>query len=107
MVIAWLALGATAARAAPTGFDHTVHARDVAVSGADDLACTRCHRGGTGLDRPDHQACFAGCHGGMPARGRKLEPLCTTCHVDVSHVFYPPYTIDRDFALQLGHAAHG
>jgi c(7)-type cytochrome triheme protein len=32
--------------------------------------------------------------------------MCTTCHVDAKRVFYPPYTIDRDFALQLGHASH-
>ncbi len=97
--------GATA-HAAPSGFDHTLHARDNAVSGADDIACARCHRGSSGLDRPGHDACFAGCHGGKPAAGRKLEPICQTCHIDAKRVFYPPYTIDRDFALDIGHASH-
>src|SRR5580692_594752 len=92
--------------AAPTGFDHNLHVRDVAVSGADDIPCARCHRGTTGLERPGHAACFGACHGPAPTAKTKPDAMCTTCHVDAKRVFYPPYTIDRDFALQLGHASH-
>nr|HEX4317182.1 cytochrome c3 family protein [Kofleriaceae bacterium] len=105
-VVVAIACARVAVAAPATGFDHNVHARDVAVSGADDVACARCHRGATGIVRPDHAACFGACHGAAPTAKTKLEPLCQTCHVDATKVFYPPYTVDRDFALQLGHATH-
>jgi c(7)-type cytochrome triheme protein len=103
-LVAWL--GAGLAAAAPTGFDHNLHVRDVAVAGADDIPCVRCHRGVTGLERPGHAACFGACHGPAPTAKTKPETICATCHVDAKKVFYPPYAIDRDFALQLGHQSH-
>jgi hypothetical protein len=122
-----LALGAVArlAGAAPssgaqspgaTGFDHRSHDRAIVVGGGDSLACSRCHalaRGGQ-VVQPGHAACFGACHGARPRRG---EPpgdrgeLCTGCHADASGargygVHYPPYAIDRDFAITVGHKRH-
>ncbi|MGE3544848.1 MAG: cytochrome c3 family protein [Kofleriaceae bacterium] len=124
-IIAWL--GARHARAGgATGFDHNVHDRDVAVSGAEAIACARCHpmKGGALVGRPDHQACFTSCHGGTPPaskRGTKLaiaselRAVCVTCHSDAAldapvarrmAVAFPPYTLGADFALTVGHKAH-
>ena len=107
------------------GFDHNLHDRDVVVSGADSIACAKCHasRGGQ-LVRPGHAACFGACHGAAPqppARGARfqLDPertkLCASCHAETAlaapftgalAVPYPPYTIDPDFALAIGHQRH-
>jgi len=128
--VALLILWATFARAEPRataiGFDHTVHARNVDVSGAAPIACTHCHeqKAGRLVGRPGHAACFGACHGAPPAaakRGAKLAiaedrvKLCTNCHAEAALVApftgalavpFPPYRIDRDFNLVLGHAKH-
>ncbi len=113
-------------RTTAIGFDHTLHTRDVEVSGASEIACARCHdvKAGRLVGRPGHAACFGACHGASPATPRRgttlaLEPdrvkLCTNCHAEAVLVApfsgrlavpYPPYTIDRDFNLTLGHAQH-
>lgn len=108
-------------RTTAIGFDHTVHARNVDVSGATPIACTRCHeqKAGRLVGRPNHAACFGTCHGPAPKTARAtLEPdrlkLCTNCHAEASlvppyaslAVPYPPYKIDRDFNLLLGHKEH-
>lgn len=128
-IVVLLALAITAyAEPRPTaiGFDHTVHARNVDVSGAAPIACTRCHeqKAGRLVGRPGHTACFGACHGAAPSpgkRGAKLViaedrlKLCTNCHAEAALVApftgalavpYPPYRIDRDFNLVLGHAKH-
>jgi hypothetical protein len=126
------ALGAAAAPptgpgAAPTGFDHRLHDRDLVVSGAQSLPCTRCHaaRPGGLIGRPDHAACFGACHGPAPRRpgaaaaasdraGPRLA-ICTACHAAAQltapgprgvTVNYPPYTLDPDFAITVGHRRH-
>ncbi len=100
------------------GFDHTLHARDVDVSGADAIACAHCHASdaaGKLVGRPDHAACFGSCHGDAPKQGSKLAKadgdrgrVCASCHGDAGKlaVPYPPYTIEQDFALALGHKQH-
>ena len=113
-------------RTTAIGFDHTVHARNVDVSAAAPIACTHCHeqKAGRLLGHPGHAACFGACHGPPPPaakRGAKLaiDPdrmkLCTNCHAEAALVApfagtlavpYPPYRIDRDFNLVLGHAKH-
>jgi hypothetical protein len=113
-------------RTVPIGFDHTVHARDVSVSGGEDIACSRCHdeRNGRLVGRPSHAACFAKCHAPSPATprvGTKLAldadrlKLCTNCHAESAlvapftgklAVTYPPYRVDRDFGIVLGHKRH-
>ncbi|HEU0033215.1 MAG TPA: cytochrome c3 family protein [Kofleriaceae bacterium] len=105
-------------RTEPTGFDHTLHARDVDVSAAPAIPCTRCHavKGGTLVGKPGHAACFGSCHGPAP-KPRQSVPadrlrLCNPCHAESQlpsakpPVTYPPYTRDRDFALQIGHKSH-
>jgi c(7)-type cytochrome triheme protein len=116
----------TGARTTPIGFDHTLHERDVLVSGAESLPCARCHvlQGGRLVGRPTHAACFGACHSNPPKApppGKKLvlDPdrlkLCTNCHAESVlvapysgklPVAYPPYTIDQDFNLSLGHKQH-
>lgn len=108
-------------------FDHRIHERDLAVSGADDLPCTRCHQQNRGLlvGRPDHASCFGSCHGPAPTRsgvkrGAKLviagerRALCTSCHAPAVldaplaakvPATYPPYVAD-DFAIVVGHKRH-
>jgi len=108
------------------GFDHLLHDRQVVVNGGESIACTRCHAtaGGRITGRPDHATCFGSCHGAAPAapaRGAKLVldadrlKLCTACHAERLLVApyagslpvpYPPYTIDRDFNLAIGHRTH-
>ncbi|MEO8554689.1 MAG: cytochrome c3 family protein, partial [Kofleriaceae bacterium] len=94
-------------RATAIGFDHTVHARNVDVSGAAPIDCTRCHdqKAGRLVGRPGHAACFGTCHGPAPKTARtRLEPdrlkLCTSCHAEAALVApfagtlavgYPPY----------------
>ena len=113
-------------RTTPFGFDHTVHDRDVNVSGGEPIACAHCHQEKNGrlVGRPEHAACFGACHGAppaTPARGARLaiEParmkLCANCHAEAAlvapftgklAVTYPPYTTDQDFNLLLGHKQH-
>jgi c(7)-type cytochrome triheme protein len=108
------------------GFDHLLHDRQVVVNGGESIACTHCHTvtGGRVIGRPDHGNCFGACHGPAPRAprlGGKLAldadrmKLCTPCHAEAAlvapypgklGVFYPPYTIDRDFNLTIGHRAH-
>ncbi|MDQ3370650.1 MAG: cytochrome c family protein, partial [Myxococcota bacterium] len=109
------------------GFDHNVHDRDVVVSGAESLPCTRCHevRNGVISGKPGHATCFGACHGPaptLPKRGAALAitpermELCTSCHLEETvrtgkdrrafKVAFPPYTLYRDFALQIGHQQH-
>ena len=121
MVLILLAGVARADGPRPTaiGFDHTVHARNVDVSGAAPIECTRCHeqKAGRLVGRPGHAACFGACHGPAPKTAKApLEPdrlkLCTNCHAEAGlvagkpAVAYPPYRTDRDFNLVLGHKEH-
>lgn len=101
--------------AAVAGFDHNVHFTKVDVSGQPEIACTACHpqRAGILVGRPDHAACFGKCHGARPAAKETATPerqrVCAACHDDASKkptVAYPPYTLDPDFALQIGHKSH-
>ncbi|HTR54107.1 MAG TPA: cytochrome c3 family protein [Kofleriaceae bacterium] len=114
-------------RTTAIGFDHLLHDRQVVVNGGESLACTRCHAAASGriTGRPDHATCFGACHGAAPVaprRGARLDTsdadrmrLCTACHAEsqlaapytgTMPVPYPPYTIDRDFNLAIGHRAH-
>lgn len=116
-----------ASRAAPIGFDHMHHDRQVEIAGHDPVACRACHDltdDGRPRGRPDHRACFGACHGPAPARARTLVVpaaqvrLCSACHAGAAlaaraagsatplTVAYPPYTIDRDWALVLSHKVH-
>lgn len=112
--------GAAAAPARAVGFEHQLHDRDLVVSGAESLPCTRCHAvaGGVLVGRPGHAACFGSCHGPPPARGdapgARLA-ICTACHAEAAlaapgprraAVHYPPYTLDRNFAITVGHRRH-
>ncbi|MGE0551545.1 MAG: cytochrome c3 family protein [Kofleriaceae bacterium] len=125
VVVAWLGSRLAIAGGA-AGFDHNVHDRDVAVSGAEPIACTRCHpvKASALVGRPDHRACFTSCHGGKPPaskRGTKLtiaselRAVCVACHPDSAldapvtrriEVAFPPYRLGADFALAVGHKAH-
>jgi c(7)-type cytochrome triheme protein len=113
-------------RATAVGFDHWLHDRQLVVNGGDSLACARCHVTSKGklVGKPDHTTCFGACHGSAPVRPRAgtkltLDPdrlkLCTACHAEAAltapfsgrlAVHYPPYTIDRDFNLAIGHKQH-
>src|SRR5205807_2029561 len=113
-------------RATPIGFDHQVHDRDVNVSGAETIACSRCHvTKGRAILRPDHASCFGTCHGGIaPVAPKKAARLvvapdqlrvCTSCHAEAAlalpftgalPVAYPPYVLDPDFAITIGHKRH-
>jgi hypothetical protein len=117
---------ATAASAAPVapggavGFDHLLHDRNVVISGGESPACTRCHpiKGGALVGRPGHAACFGACHGPAPRTGDRpgdRMKVCTSCHAEAAlaapgprtvPVHYPPYTVERDFAIALGHKRH-
>ena len=103
-----------------------MHDRDVIVSGGEAVPCARCHLEVKGqlVGRPDHRACFGACHGAAPVAprpGGKLvldddrKKLCTNCHAEAAlvapytgklGVAYPPYSIERDFGLTLGHKHH-
>lgn len=125
LAIAWAVMVATAAppgSAAPSptaiGFEHTLHDRDLVVSGGDSLPCARCHamRGGALVGKPDHAACFGACHGPAPRPadrpGDRLA-VCTACHAEAAlvapnpRVHYPPYTLEPNFAITVGHKRHG
>jgi hypothetical protein len=120
-------IGGLAVGGAPTGFDHTLHERDVIVAGGDSIACARCHeldKAGRLVGKPGHAACFGDCHGAAPKTPRigaklALDPdraiLCANCHAADAlpapfsgrmPVPYPPYTLERDFNLALGHKQH-
>jgi c(7)-type cytochrome triheme protein len=116
-----VALAAVASASPATravGFDHHLHDRDVVVAGGESLACARCHamRGGALIGVPDHAACFGACHGAPPRRGDKpgdRVAVCTSCHAEAvltgggrAPVHYPPYAIERDFAIDVGHRRH-
>jgi len=104
---------ATAAPAPPTGFDHHLHDRDLAASGAEPLACARCHaiRRDARPGRPDHATCFGSCHGPPPRRGAlpgERPAICSNCHAGAqATVAYPPYRVAPDFAIAVGHRRHG
>jgi c(7)-type cytochrome triheme protein len=107
------------------GFDHHVHDRNLVVSGGEELPCARCHtlRGGMLVGKPDHAACFGACHGATPVapkRGGTIAmgergKVCMACHAESAltapytgklAVPYPPYAIDPDFGIALGHKQH-
>jgi c(7)-type cytochrome triheme protein len=109
-----------APRTAAVGFDHLVHDRNLVVSGGEALACARCHvlEHGRLVGKPGHASCFGACHGAPPVRGKVPQDrikVCEACHAEAALVapvkgkllaHYPPYTIDRDFNLALGHKQH-
>jgi c(7)-type cytochrome triheme protein len=103
-------------RAKPVGFDHAGHPQK------ESIPCTQCHamKSGALVGKPGHAACFGACHGPLPT-ARDTVPaermrLCNPCHAETAlapinkkalAVPYPPYVLGVDFALQLGHKAHG
>ncbi|TMQ21908.1 MAG: hypothetical protein E6J90_00530 [Deltaproteobacteria bacterium] len=122
IAIAVLAIAA-AARAAPSkavGFEHNLHDRDLVVGGGESLPCARCHamKGGALVGKPGHAACFGACHGPPPRRGDRPGDrlaVCTSCHAETVlaaggaqgyPVHYPPYTLDPNFAITVGHRRH-
>ncbi|HWU90933.1 MAG TPA: cytochrome c3 family protein, partial [Kofleriaceae bacterium] len=115
----------------PEGFDHNIHLSRVAASGADPIACGRCHTWRPApvnalAGKPGHAACFTGCHGGPPAApavgARQVLPperlrVCVACHAEATlqqpyagpapyAVAYPPYRTFPDHALEIGHKTH-
>jgi c(7)-type cytochrome triheme protein len=123
-IVIGVALGARVAAPAPSttavGFEHRLHDRDLVVSGAESLPCTRCHatRAGALIGRPDHATCFGSCHGPSPRRGARPGDrlaICTACHAEAAvaapglhdvAVHYPPYRLDPNFAITVGHRRH-
>jgi c(7)-type cytochrome triheme protein len=115
-------LAGIAAADAPRGFDHTLHARDVDVSGASPIACAHCHDvdpSGRLVGKPSHAACFGACHGTPPRRREPMSEdrarVCTACHAPslIAPTFsgrvtvpFPPYTLEHDFNLAFGHKQH-
>jgi c(7)-type cytochrome triheme protein len=103
-----------------------LHDQQLVVNGGDSLPCARCHLviKGRLVGRPDHATCFGACHGKAPVAPHvgttpTLDPdrlkVCTACHAEAALVApftgrlavpYPPYTIDRDFNLAIGHKQH-
>ncbi|HSD88313.1 MAG TPA: cytochrome c3 family protein [Kofleriaceae bacterium] len=128
LVLLVLAVGIAAAdgpRTTAFGFDHTLHDRNLVVSGGEALACGRCHNENKGklVGKPGHSACFGACHGPVPkapARGAKIatgdkQRVCENCHSEAAlaakftgklAASYPPYTIDPDFSVAFGHKQH-
>ena len=124
IALAVIAGAAGRATAAPSpravGFEHLLHDRDLVVGGGEALACARCHpmRGGALVGVPGHAACFGACHGPPPRRGDKPGDrlaVCTACHAEAAlvapgargtPVHYPPYTLERNFGLTVGHKRH-
>jgi len=110
------------------GFEHTLHDRDVVVNGGESLPCVRCHaiKAGMLVGKPDHAACFGACHGPAPRRGARSAAgsgevsgdrgkVCTSCHAEATlaapnpravPVHYPPYTLEPNFAITVGHKRH-
>jgi c(7)-type cytochrome triheme protein len=116
---------ADAPRATAIGFDHIFHDRNLVVKGGDALPCGRCHteKQGKLVGKPTHASCFGACHGAAPTapkKGSKIAlgdraKICTSCHAEAAlakpypgklAVFYPPYSIDPDFNITLGHKQH-
>jgi c(7)-type cytochrome triheme protein len=108
-----------APRTTAIGFEHLLHERNIIVSGGESPACARCHpnKAGALIGRPGHAACFGACHGPAPRpgeRGGDRVKLCTACHAEAAVVaparaapaHYPPYTLERDFAIAVGHKRH-
>jgi c(7)-type cytochrome triheme protein len=110
--------------AAPVGFDHTTHARDVDVATKPEIPCAQCHavtKAGVLGVRPGHAACLGSCHGPLPLT-KEPQPIppermrvCNACHAETQlvagatgkpTVAYPPYKKDLDFALEIGHRTH-
>jgi c(7)-type cytochrome triheme protein len=75
------------------------------------------------VGKPGHKQCFGACHGPLPvapARGGKIvtgdrAKVCAACHAESQlaapyagklPVPYPPYKIDADFGVTLGHKQH-
>ncbi|MCX5748302.1 MAG: hypothetical protein NT062_38105 [Proteobacteria bacterium] len=128
LLIGWFAsvAAADAPRQAALGFDHMVHDRTIVISTGAAIPCVRCpvDRGGRLVGRPDHATCFGACHGAPPKAPPTKRPivvpperakLCAACHSEASlvapfagslPVAYPPYAIDPDFSLVLGHRQH-
>lgn len=131
LVLALVLAAAPASAQAPAraGFDHLLHARNLVTAAAAPLPCASCHRTARGelVGRPGHAACYGACHGPAPsaAEARRLASrpppdddararlaTCTTCHAPSelagarSAPAFPPYTLDRDFGLELSHARH-
>jgi c(7)-type cytochrome triheme protein len=126
LALAALIVAAGIASAEPAGgFDHHVHERNLFAGGKDPIPCARCHveRNGRLVGRPDHSSCFGACHGAKPvtpARGAMIRDadrmkVCKSCHAEALLVApysgklavgYPPYTIDPDFSLSVGHKQH-
>ena len=120
-----IALAATAG-----GFDHFIHEGRVTGSGGAEPTCVDCHdldRTGGLRGAPDHSTCFGACHGDAPAKlergakyaiGEDRRAMCESCHApqDLAgaetgkqralRVFYPPYTVESDYALNLSHEKH-
>jgi c(7)-type cytochrome triheme protein len=129
--IAITAVSASLAAAAPApapsapgppavGFEHNLHDRDVVVGGGESLPCARCHamKGGALVGKPGHAACFGACHGPPPRAADKPGDrlaICTACHAEATlvapnprglPVHYPPYTLEPNFAITVGHKRH-
>lgn len=120
-----ISLGRAQVPSSIPNFDHNLHARDIAVSGANPIECAACHaqKNGVLIGRPDHRACFGACHGAPPAKARpgktfpvpeEQKHVCVSCHTEAAlaaplaktvPVPYPPY-LPTDFALALPHRRH-
>ena len=101
------------------GFEHNLHDRDMVVKGGESLPCARCHtmRGGALVGKPGHATCFGACHGPPPRPGDKPGDrlaVCTACHAESVFtgpprgfpVHYPPYTLEPNFVITVGHHRH-
>ncbi len=112
------------------GFDHFIHEGRLTGSGGVELTCVDCHtldRAGGLRGAPDHATCFGSCHGDAPTKLRRRKKytitearrgMCENCHApdDLGkaergearklRAFYPPYTIESDYALNLSHEKH-
>ena len=111
LLVLGLVGGIAGADPTANGFAHRIHDLKLTTAGSESLPCTSCHAmtGGRLVGKPDHATCFtAACHAPKPKSGK----LCETCHAAAAlakprpAVFYPPYSIDRDFRVELGHAKH-
>lgn len=113
-----------------TGFDHIGHEGQVAVAGAAEIACARCHElraDGALMGRPDHASCFGDCHGAPPPPRTPRKPyafdstrqrVCQACHeplvlhrlaegsAERMRAVYPPFTIEPDYSITFSHAKH-
>ncbi len=134
LALAWAARaqpgGANAGEAPAVGFDHIAHGGKVAVAGAAEIPCARCHQlkaDGSLRGAPGHASCFGECHGGNPPRRRGRAPypaaaarrkICQACHApgaldrvaagaaEKLRPFYPPYGLEPDFSITFAHDRH-